>query len=45
MPVLAYGETRINTSLNGYQDEPAVTVLTDGGHVASLTAASLSALT
>ncbi len=33
MPALVYGETRINTSTNGYQQEPAVTALTDGGYV------------
>ncbi len=33
MPALVYGETRINTSTNGYQYEPAVTALADGGYV------------
>jgi len=33
MAALVYGETRTNTSTNGYQQEPAVTALNDGGYL------------
>ncbi|WP_312026992.1 calcium-binding protein [Pseudomonas sp. J452] len=33
MPTLTLGETRINTTTTGYQNEPSVTALKDGGYV------------
>ncbi|MBB2496752.1 beta strand repeat-containing protein [Aquipseudomonas ullengensis] len=34
MAAVIYGETRINTTTTGYQNEPSITALADGGYLA-----------